>query len=83
LDDPRFFAPFVPFFDPRVGRPSTPMETYLRLMLFKVPVPVGVRVVVPGGVGLDHRRQFCRIALDQPVPHPTNLMKLTSRWGSA
>ena len=28
LDDPVFFAPFVPFFDPR--RPSTPMETYLR-----------------------------------------------------
>ena len=32
LDDPVFFAPFVPFFDPRVGRPSTPMETYLRMM---------------------------------------------------
>jgi len=28
LDDPVFFAPFVPFFDPRIGRPSTPMETY-------------------------------------------------------
>lgn len=25
LDDPVFFAPFVPFFDPRIGRPSTPM----------------------------------------------------------
>jgi IS5 family transposase len=25
LDDPAFFAPFVPFFDPRLGRPSTPM----------------------------------------------------------
>ena len=23
LDDPAFFAPFVPFFDPRIGRPST------------------------------------------------------------
>jgi hypothetical protein len=22
LDDPAFFAPFVPFFDPRIGRPS-------------------------------------------------------------
>ena len=28
LDDPAFFTPFVPFFDLRVGRPSTPMETY-------------------------------------------------------
>jgi IS5 family transposase len=35
LDDPVFFAPFVPFFDPRMGRPSTPMETYLRLMFLK------------------------------------------------
>ena len=35
LDDSAFFAPFVPFFDPRMGRPSTPMETYLRLMFVK------------------------------------------------
>src|SRR6266702_8914036 len=35
LDDEAFFAPFVPFFDPRIGRPSTPMETYLRLMFLK------------------------------------------------
>ena len=28
-----FFAPFVPFFDPRVGRPSTPMEVYYCLDL--------------------------------------------------
>ena len=35
LDDPVFFAPFTPFFDPRIGRPSTPMETYLRLMFLK------------------------------------------------
>jgi hypothetical protein len=35
LDDPVFFAPFVPFFDPRLGRPSTPMEIYLRLMFLK------------------------------------------------
>jgi IS5 family transposase len=54
LDDPLFFAPFVPFFDPRMGRPSTPMETYLRLMFLRVPLPPRVRVVVPGGVGLDH-----------------------------
>jgi hypothetical protein len=27
LDDPAFFAPFVPFFDPRRGRPSTPMKS--------------------------------------------------------
>ena len=27
LDDPVFFEPFAPFFDPTIGRPSIPMET--------------------------------------------------------
>ncbi len=32
LDDPRFFTPFRPFFDPSHGRPPIPMETYVRMM---------------------------------------------------
>jgi IS5 family transposase len=32
LDDPAFFAPFAPYFHPVLGRPSTPIECYLRLM---------------------------------------------------
>ena len=35
LDDPAFFAPFAAHFDPLIGRPSTPMECYLRLMFLK------------------------------------------------
>jgi transposase, IS5 family len=35
LDDPSFLVPFAGFFDPRIGRPSTAMETYLRLMFLK------------------------------------------------
>ena len=35
LDDPVFLAPFAPFVHPRIGRLSTPMETYLRLMFLK------------------------------------------------
>lgn len=35
LNDPVFFAPFGPYFDQRQGRPSIPMETYLRLMFLK------------------------------------------------
>ena len=30
-----FFIPLRPFFDPRPGLPSTPMETYLRVMFLK------------------------------------------------
>jgi hypothetical protein len=35
LDDPVFFGPFAAYFDARIGRPSIPMETYLRLMFLK------------------------------------------------
>ena len=28
LDDVVFFAPFAPYFDARIGRPSIPIETY-------------------------------------------------------
>ena len=35
LDDPAFFAPFAPHFHPVLGRPSTPIECYLRLMFLK------------------------------------------------
>ena len=31
-DDPAFFTPFVAFFYLRIGRPSTPMEAYLRFI---------------------------------------------------
>ena len=49
LDDPAFFAPFVSYFDPRIGRPSTPMETHLRLILLEVPLPTPLREAVSRG----------------------------------
>lgn len=83
LDDPVFFAPFVPFFDPRMGRPSTPMETYLRLMFLKFRYRLGFEALCREVSDSITWRQFCRIGIDQPVPHPTTLMKLTTRCGSA
>ena len=35
LDDERFFAPYRQFFHATFGRPSIPIETYLRLMFLK------------------------------------------------
>jgi transposase, IS5 family len=83
LDDPVFFAPFVPFFDPTMGRPSTPMETYLRLMFLKFRYRLGFESLCREVSDSITWRQFCRIGIDQPVPHPTTLMKLTTRCGSA
>jgi len=83
LDDPAFFAPFVPFFDPRVGRPSTPMETYLRLMFLKFRYRLGYESLCREVADSITWRRFCRIPLDGSVPHPTTLMKLTRRCASA
>jgi transposase, IS5 family len=83
LDDPVFFAPFVPFFDPRLGRPSTPMETYLRLMFLKFRYRLGYESLCREVSDSITWRRFCRIGLGGSVPHPTTLMKLTTRCGSA
>ena len=83
LDDPVFFAPFVPFFDPRVGRPSTPMETYLRLMFLKFRYRLGYESLCAEVSDSITWRRFCRIPIDGRVPHPTTLMKLTTRCGTA
>ena len=83
LDDPVFFAPFAPFFDPRIGRPSTPMETYLRLMFLKFRYRLGYESLCREVSDSISWRRFCRIPLDEPVPHPTTLMKITTRCGTA
>ena len=82
LDDEVFFAPFVPFFDRRFGRPSTPMETYLRLMFLKFRHGLGYESLCREVTDSITWRRFCRIPLDGSVPHPTTLMKLTTRCGT-
>src|SRR4051812_450119 len=82
LNDPVFFAPFVPFFDPRIGRPSTPMETYLRLMFLKFRYRLGFETLCREVSDSITWRRFCRIPLEGSVPHPTTLMKLTTRCGA-
>jgi transposase, IS5 family len=81
LDDPVFFEPLLPFFDPRVGRPSTPMETYLRMMFLKFRYRLGYESLCREVSDSITWRRFGRIPIDGNVPHPTTLMKLTTRCG--
>ena len=83
LDDAALFASFVRFFDPRMGRPSTPMQTYLRLMFLKFRYRLGYETLCREVNDSITWRRFCRIPLEGSVPHPTTLMKLTTRCGSA
>jgi transposase, IS5 family len=81
LDDPVFFAPFAPFFDARIGRPSIPMETYLRLMFLKFRYRLGYELLCREVADSISWQRFCRIRLGTRVPHPTTLMKITTRCG--
>jgi IS5 family transposase len=81
LDDPVFLAPFAPFFDPRIGRPSVPIETYLRMMFLKFRYRLGYESLCREVGDSISWQRFCRIPLGTRVPHPTTLMKLTSRCG--
>ena len=83
LDDPAFFAPFAPHFHPVIGRPSTPVECYLRLMFLKFRYRLGFESLCAEVRDSISWRRFCRIPLDGKVPHPTTLMKLTTRCGEA
>jgi transposase, IS5 family len=83
LDDPVFFAPFAAHFDARIGRPSIPMETYLRLMFLKFRYRLGYESLCREVADSISWQRFCRIPLGTRVPHPTTLMKITSRCGDA
>jgi IS5 family transposase len=81
LDDPVFFAPFAAYFDARIGRPSIPMETYLRLMFLKFRYRLGYESLCREVSDSISWQRFCRIPFGTRVPHPTTLMKITSRCG--
>lgn len=81
LDDRRFFEPFVAFFSTRTGRPSIPMETYLRMMFLKYRYRLGYETTCAEVADSLAWRRFCRIPLGVAVPHPSTLEKITARCG--
>jgi IS5 family transposase len=81
LDDPVFFAPFARYFDARIGRPSIPMETYLRLMFLKFRYRLGYESLCREVADSISWQRFCRIPFGTRVPHPSTLMKITTRCG--
>lgn len=82
LDDERFFEPFRAYFDPSFGRPSVPIETYLRLMFLKSRYRLGYETLCAEVTDSISWQRFCRIGVGGRVPHPTTLMKITTRCGS-
>jgi transposase, IS5 family len=75
LDDPVFFAPFVPFFDARIGRPSIPMDLSADDVL-EVPLPPGFDALCREVGDSISWQRFAPDPFGTRVPHPTTMMKL-------
>ena len=81
LDDPVFFEPFRPFFSPIFGRPSIPMETFLRMLFLKYRYRLGFETLCREVTDSVSWSRFCRIPLGGSVPHHSTLKKIAKRCG--
>jgi IS5 family transposase len=59
------------------------MAIYLRLTFLKFRYRLGYETLCREVTDSITWRRFCRIPLDGQVPHPTTLIKLTTRCGAA
>ena len=82
LDDPVFFEPYRRHFSAVLGRPSIPIETYLRMMFLKHRYGLGYETLCGEVANPSTWMRFCRIPLGNRVPHPSTLGKLTKRCGA-
>jgi IS5 family transposase len=64
------------------GRPTIPLETYVRLMVLKQRFRWGYRTLVAEVSDSIHLRRFCRISLSDRVPEESTVRKLTRRIGA-
>src|SRR3954470_1247698 len=84
LEDPSVLAPVVAAWDARArefGRPSIPIERYVRLMMIKTRTGWGYETLVREVSDSLHLRRFCRIALTERVPDESTIRKLVRRLG--
>ena len=81
LDDEVFFKPYRAYFSPLFGRPSIPIETYLRMMYLKFRYRLGYESLCKEVADSISWSRFCRIPLGSRVPQPSTLEKITTRCG--
>lgn len=83
LDDEVFMAPFRKEFTSKRGRPTIPVEAYLRLMYLKFRYKMGYEALVAEVSNSISWRLFCRIGLSGDVPDASTLSKLTKGQAKA
>jgi IS5 family transposase len=84
LEDRGLLEPVVAAWDVgarEFGRPSIPIDRYVRLMVIKTRTGWGYETLVREVSDSLHLRRFCRIALTERVPDESTIRKLTRRLG--
>lgn len=83
LDDDRFLQPFIDKHPTKskMGRPTYPIEKYLRLMVLKRKYNLGYESLIKEVGDSITWRLFCRIAIDEPMPDPSTLIYARKRYG--
>jgi transposase, IS5 family len=81
LDDERFLVPFREKFGIKIGRPTTAVATYLRMMYLKYRYQMGYEVLVKEVSDSFAWRRFCHLSLEEKVPESSTLIKLTHKYG--
>ena len=81
LKDERFLIPFKMKFGSDMGRPTTAVATYLRMMYIKYRYQLGYETLVKEVKDSFAWRRFCHLSLDDKVPESSTLIKLTHKYG--
>lgn len=81
LSDEEFLAPFIEKFNTSRGRPTIPIETYIRMMYLKHIYGLSYERLEYEVTQRISWRLFCKIPFFQRVPDGTTLIKLTHKYG--
>ena len=74
LDDPVFFQPYRAHFSAQFGRPSIPIETYLRMMFLKHHYRLGYETLCREVADSLSWSRFCRVPLGCTVPRALSFL---------
>lgn len=69
-------------FDVKIGRGSVPVRPFLRLMYLKKLNTWGYEALVKNVNENVMLKRFCRIPMDEPVPHSTSLLRTYRKYGN-
>ena len=83
LSDDQFFEPYFKKYNQVIGRPTTPVDTYHRMMYLKFRYQLSYEQLEREVNDSITWRRFCRVPFQELAPDGTSLCKLTKKYGES